>query len=928
MARSSPPGRRPSWRRAGEPVKHPVAQEPLARLLRLGHVVRGRLVLAAAAGAAATGCAVALLAVSGFLLARASQHPSIIAITAAVVAVRAFSVGRGVFRYTERLTSHDAAFRVLADTRVAVYRRLARLAPTGLSAFRSGDLLARLTSDVDATQDLFIRGIAPPLAAALVGAGAVTACLLILAPAAGVLAAGLLAGGLAVPAVAAAADRASRRRASPARGDLAAGTVNLLDGAADLHAFGAGDAALDRVAARDAELTALARRSAAAAGLGTGLTSLASGLTVWGVLILGVAATGSGTLGRVPLAVVTLTALAAFEAVSPLTGAALQIGHSRSAACRVFAVLDVPDPVREPPRPLPPPEPPVTVALRAAQVRYRPDAPFALDGLDLDLGPGRRVALVGPNGAGKSTVAALLMRFVDLAGGTATLCGHDLAGYAADDVRRVIGGCPQDPHVFDTTIADNLRLARPGASDEELADAAARARLLPWIESLPSGFQTPVGVHGTAISGGERQRLALARALLADPAVLILDEPAASLDPDARRALTADLLDVTAGRATLLITHEPDGLDRVDEIVVLEAGRVVQRGTHRELLGAAGLYRWMWDRRDLRRRPGPPLPGPPERPLRAQGDRADDDQQADVEQQLLQRAEGLRPAPVHDRHADVRGGRDRRDRDEHAGERGRLGQRQGHHADQAGDDGDDDGEQVGGVDQVRDRPDAVQVLLGRMAGPPDAGREGQRAGDRERETGQQHQQPPVDRPLVSVVQPERHRDDRAVFRAHHHRPHDEDLRVGQDAAGADQPGEHQQGEEAGRILRVRPDLRLHQVPHRRMLPVIRPGVRLLVRAVGDSGVHGLDQHRAVPVQAEIPELPQHPVGGGLLEVELHRVPVRPLRGRRQHHQVGHTRVRGEPGYQPPGDLDRAHHPNVQHGIRVSQPAAPGITRPG
>ena len=476
-------------------MKHSVAEEPLLRLLRLGHVVRGRLLLAAAAGAAATGCAVALLAVSGFLLARASQHPSIIAITAAVVAVRAFSVGRGVFRYTERLTSHDAAFRVLADTRVAIYRRLARLAPAGLLAFRSGDLLTRLISDVDATQDLFIRGIAPPLAAALVGAGAVTACLLILAPAGGVLAAGLLAGGLAVPAVAAAADRASRRRASPARGDLAAGTVNLLDGAADLHAFGAGDAALDRVAARDAELTALARRSAAAAGLGTGLTSLASGLTVWGVLILGVAATGSGTLGRVPLAVVTLTALAAFEAVTPLTGAALQIGHSRSAARRVFAVLDVPDPVREPPRPLPPPEPPVTVALRAAQVRYRPDAPFALDGLDLDLGPGRRVALVGPNGAGKSTVAALLMRFVDLAGGTATLCGHDLAGYAADDVRRVIGGCPQDPHVFDTTIADNLRLARPGASDEELADAAARARLLPWIESLPKGFQTPVGVH-------------------------------------------------------------------------------------------------------------------------------------------------------------------------------------------------------------------------------------------------------------------------------------------------------------------------------------------------------------------------------------------------------------------------------------------------
>ncbi|WP_300612094.1 thiol reductant ABC exporter subunit CydC [Trebonia sp.] len=567
------------------------------RTLRLGRMVRGRLLLAAAAGAAATGCAVALLAVSGFLLARASQHPSIVAISGAVVAVRAFSVGRGVFRYGERLASHDAAFRVLADTRVAVFRRLARLAPAGLAEFWSGDLLTRLICDVDSAQDLFIRGIAPPLTAALVGAGAVTVCLLILVPAGGVLAAGLLLAGAAVPAVAAVADRASRRRTSPARGELAAGLANMLAGAADLHAFGAEDASLARITARDGELTGLARRSAAATGLGTGLTALLSGLTVWGVLVLGVAAVGAGAFSRVPLAVLTLTALAAFEAVSPLTGAALQIGQARTAARRVFAVLDTPDPVREPDNPLPPPSPPVTVTLRGARVRYLPDGPFALDGVDLDLEPGRRVALVGPNGAGKSTVAALLMRFVDLAGGTATLCGRDLARYAADDVRRVIGGCLQDPHIFDTTIAGNLRLASPDASDDDLAAAAARARLLPWIDSLPDGLHTLAGAHGAAISGGERQRLALARALLADPALMILDEPTAGLDPDARRALTADLLDLTAGRATLLITHQLDGLDQVDEIVVLQAGRVVQRGTHSELLLAGGLYRWMWDRR-------------------------------------------------------------------------------------------------------------------------------------------------------------------------------------------------------------------------------------------------------------------------------------------------------------------------------------------
>jgi len=197
-------------------------------------------------------------------------------------------------------------------------------------------------------------------------------------------------------------------------------------------------------------------------------------------------------------------------------------------------------------------------------------------------------------------------------------------------VRRLIGGCPQDTHVFDATIGDNLRLARPGASDDELAGAAARARLLPWIETLPKGFQTPVGAGGAAMSGGERQRLALTRALLADPALLILDEPTAHLEAAARRALTADLLDVTAGRGALLITHQLDGLDQADEIVVLEAGRAVQRGTHRELLRAGGLYRWMWDRQGLPGRPGPPLPGTPERPLRVQPKRPDNDQQADA----------------------------------------------------------------------------------------------------------------------------------------------------------------------------------------------------------------------------------------------------------------------------------------------------------
>ena len=569
---------------------------PLLRLLRLARPLRGRLALSVLAGAAATGFGVALLATSGYMLARASEHPSILAISVAVVAVRAFSVGRGVSRYFERLTSHDVAFRVLGDIRVAIYRRLERIAPAGLAAFRSGDLLAALISDVDATQDLFIRGIGPPLAAALVGAGAVTVCLLILAPAGGLLALGLLVAGIIAPLLAVAASRRAARATAPARGELTATVTDLLSGAAELHAFGAQDTALAAATEADAKLTALSRRSAAATGLGAGLTTGLTGLTVWGVVLLGVAAVGQGTLTRVPLAVLALTALAAFEAVAVMPAAALQLGAARASARRIGTILDEPEPVTEPALPRPRPAGLVHVRMTGVQVRYEPGGPLALDGLDLDLCAGRRVALIGPSGAGKSTAAAVLLRFRDPDGGAVTLNGADLSSYAADDVRMVIGGYPQDSHIFDATVRDNLRLGRAGASDDELTAAAARTRLLPWIDALPKGWDTPVGAHGAAMSGGERQRLALARALLADPAVLILDEPTAHLDPETRAALMADLLTLTAGRAMLLITHEMEGLDQVDEIVVLRQGKVTERGTHAELMRAGGRYWQLQDR--------------------------------------------------------------------------------------------------------------------------------------------------------------------------------------------------------------------------------------------------------------------------------------------------------------------------------------------
>jgi ABC-type multidrug transport system fused ATPase/permease subunit len=274
---------------------------------------------------------------------------------------------------------------------------------------------------------------------------------------------------------------------------------------------------------------------------------------------------------------------------------AVALGAAGRSATRLFDVLDAPDPVVEPAHPVPRPAGPVAVRLRGVRVRYSREGPWALDGVDLDLPPGRRVAVVGASGSGKSTLAGVLFRFRDVDDGQVLLDGRDLREFRSDDVRRCIGGIPADPHVFAGTLQQNLQLARPGADLAELEAVARAAGLLDWIRSLRLGWSTPVGQRGSRMSGGQRQRLALARALLADPRVLVLDEPTGHLDPESREAVMATILTATAGRSTVLVTHDLAALPEMDEVVVLDAGRVVQRGTHEELLAAPGRYREMWD---------------------------------------------------------------------------------------------------------------------------------------------------------------------------------------------------------------------------------------------------------------------------------------------------------------------------------------------
>ncbi|MEZ0073080.1 thiol reductant ABC exporter subunit CydC [Planotetraspora sp. GP83] len=543
-----------------------------------------RLALAALAGSAADLAGVALIASAAWLITRAAEQPPLAALSVAIVAVRAFATTRGIFRYGERLAGHDVALRAQAGTRERLYQALI---PTGPLSHRGADLLSRMVDDTDAVQDLLVRCVLPAVAALLTGIAAVVVAAFLLPAAALVLAAGLLVAGVLLPAGTAAAARRWSARIAPARAELAAKVADLVHGAADLAAYGARGHALAAGMDADARLAKLERGQARINAAGLGLGVLAQGLTVVTVVLTAQAA----HLGTVATAVLALTALVSFEPVLPLAAAGERFAGVLAALRRLREIRATPPAVAEPESPAPPPEPPLTVEVENLVVRHGDRQP-ALDGVSLTLTPGKRVAIVGPSGAGKSTLLSALMRTVDIESGNIRINEVDVREYASDDVRARMTGLTQDPYVFQATVRDNLRLAGPDASDGDLARAVRQARLDTWAER--TGWDTTLGEDGRTVSGGQLQRLALARALLFDPSVLLLDEPAEALDEETAGLLMADLLDATRGRTTLLVTHRLRGLEQVDEIVVLENGRVAQRGTHAELLAVPGYYRDLW----------------------------------------------------------------------------------------------------------------------------------------------------------------------------------------------------------------------------------------------------------------------------------------------------------------------------------------------
>ena len=554
----------------------PLADRPLARVLRIGAPDRRRFLAGTALGTAAALCTVGLLACSGALIDKAALRPPLYTLTLLMAAVQLLALGRGPLRYAERLVSHDAALGALGRVRLWLYDQVAPRSPAGIAGWRNGDLLARATADVDLLQDVYLRGVAPLTTALVTTLVTVAAVALVLPIGALVLGACLVVGTLAACGLAWVRRRRLGVGEGALRGALAADVVELLAAAPDLVAMGRDEEYLQRVLATDVALERRARRRSWSDGAVAAVVVLATGTAVVGTLVASTAAIGAHRLPAFMIAVLPLVALGAFEVVLPAADAVSRLADHTEAAERLVSVADLAVPVVDPVDPGPLPAG-TDIALDGAVLRYRSDGPRALDGLDLTVAPGRRVAVVGPSGAGKSSIVNVLLRFWDLESGTARLGGTPLDRLAQDDVRSRIGWVGQDAHLFPTTIGGNIAVARPGATPDEVAASARDAQLGPWIDSLPLGLDTPVGERGAQLSGGQRQRVALARALLAGAPVLVLDEPTSGLDRPTAARLLHDVLAATDGSTVVLITHRDEDLAGLDEVVEVDDGKVVGR---------------------------------------------------------------------------------------------------------------------------------------------------------------------------------------------------------------------------------------------------------------------------------------------------------------------------------------------------------------
>ncbi|MCX6034703.1 MAG: thiol reductant ABC exporter subunit CydC, partial [Chloroflexi bacterium] len=579
----------------------------IVRLLSFLRGSWGWVALSVLLGALTVGSNVGLMGTSAYLISSAALHPELGTLQVAIVGVRFFGIVRGVFRYAERLTSHNVSFRLLARLRTWFYRALEPLAPARLMEHRAGDLLARIIADVETLESFYVRVVAPPLVAAVVAAGMTIFFARYDLPLAWVYLAFMLVLGIGVPLLSWTLSRRAGTELVSRRAALQARLVDGIQGLAELLVFSRRTDYYESLAADGKAYGQTQRRLASLTGFSSALTTLLVNLGMLVVLALAIPLVVTGQVSGVMLAVLTLSALAGFEAVMPLPLAAQTLSSSTQAARRLFEVVDALPAVRDPlfVNQVTPLQSHLTdnefripnseLRLSNLSFTYPGQLHPALQDITFHLAPGKRIAIVGPSGAGKSTLANLLLRFWEYSQGQILLDGRDLHEYAQEDVRRLVSFISQRTYFFNDTIRQNMLLARPTATGSEVQNAAQRAQIHDFIIGLPKGYETIIGERGFRLSGGERQRLAIARTLLKNAPIFLLDEPTANLDPLTERLILDMLFTLTRSRSLLLITHRLVGLEHMDEILVLDHGRMIESGAHAGLLTAGGLYRRLWD---------------------------------------------------------------------------------------------------------------------------------------------------------------------------------------------------------------------------------------------------------------------------------------------------------------------------------------------
>ncbi|MEP6896629.1 MAG: thiol reductant ABC exporter subunit CydC, partial [Chloroflexota bacterium] len=541
------------------------------------------------------GSSVALIGISAWLISTAALHPSIADLGVSVVGVRFFGITRGVFRYLERLVSHNVTFRLLSRLRVWFYEKLEPLAPARLMEYKSGDLLARVIGDVETLENFYVRVISPTLTAICVAVFTAIFFAAFYPTIAFVLIGFFFTLGFILPLLSQIISRKPGEQLINQRANIQTQLVDGIQGLADLLAFGRGKDRADQISLKGVAYGSTQKQMALISGISSGLSTFLTNFGLWLVLVLVIPQVTAGNIKGVMVGTFALMTFASFEAVNPLPLAAQMWNSSREAARRLFEVVDAEPVVSDQVISNQPQITQYEIRITNLSFSYPNQTTPALQNVSFTIPQGKSIAIVGPSGAGKSTIANLLLRFWDYESGEISLGGESLKSLNQDEVRKRCALVSQNSYFFNTSIRENLRLARPSLSQADMEAAARAAQIHEFIASLPKGYDTFIGEQGLRLSGGERQRLAIARALLKDAPILILDEPTANLDSITEKQVLDTLFSVMRERTSLLITHRLIGLENMDEILVMDHGRIIQRGTHHELSNTDGLYRHLVD---------------------------------------------------------------------------------------------------------------------------------------------------------------------------------------------------------------------------------------------------------------------------------------------------------------------------------------------